>query len=150
MSYCKNMAGNNHYRGKRDHSSNPPMVLIPSTNRRYSRNSSPTSETLISSSEHSKNRETGGARRKFDGDSCPDTGGIWNDIGRDKGCFGAEGVPYTWWRYTEHPAMSSDNKLTLKASCGFDSPGMLARRSERLFLALLALLALFFIMLSKL
>ena len=43
------------------HSSNPPIALTPSARRLYSRKSSLTSDTLRSSSEHSRNRLFGGA-----------------------------------------------------------------------------------------
>src|SRR6267154_4587869 len=61
-----------------NHSSNPPIARTPSTSRLYSLNSSPTSDTLRSSSAHSINRLFGAGSRREMGD------GAREDVGDSK------------------------------------------------------------------
>ena len=78
--------------GKYGHSSNPPRARIPSTTRRYSLKSSPTSPSRRSPSSHSRKRARGGAMRiggllRGDAgrDACTRLVAPSNDVRRDGG-----------------------------------------------------------------
>ena len=137
------------------------MARTASTIRLYSRNSSPTSDTLMSSSVHSRNREFGGDIRMATGEAAADDtgesgrweawGGTSSDDRREAG-----GEVYVENLSALTSRRGSHSGVTLLGSCDCvcerrDKPGILARRSVMLLRPLCGrFFLLLLIMLSKL